>query len=84
MEKVKAIPAHSNGCTLYIMYCVPVQVIQNGDQEVLVELEGIRELFRHLPHTVYELNEDGRSLVIPVVLVTVTNALCRQKRTLHN
>ena len=44
---------------LLISIAVPVQVIQNGDQKVLVELERIRKLLCHLPHTVDELNKDG-------------------------
>lgn len=57
-----------------ILY-IPVQVIQNGDQEVLVELKGIGELLCHLPDTVYELKEDGSSLIVTVVLVTMTDTL---------
>jgi hypothetical protein len=59
---------------------VPVQVIQNGDQEVFVELEGIGELLRHLPDTVYELEEDGSSLIVTVVLVTMTSTLHSQEK----
>ena len=50
-------------------------MIQNGDQEVFIELEGIGELLCHLPDTVYELKEDGSSLVVTVVLVTMTDSL---------
>ena len=60
----------------------PVEMVQDGYQEVFVKLKGIRELLRHLPDTVNELNEDGRSLVVTVVLVTMTNALHCQKKTL--
>ena len=50
-------------------------MVQDSDQEVFVELEGVRELFCHLPDTVYELKEDGCPLVIPVVLISVANTL---------
>ena len=33
-----------------------------GEQEVLVELEGGGELEHHLPHTLQELREDGRGV----------------------
>ena len=59
---------------------IPVQVIQNGDQEVFIELKGIGELLCHLPDTVYELKEDGSSLIITVVLVTMTNTLHSQEK----
>lgn len=61
---------------------LPVHVIQNGDQEVLIELKGVGELLCHLPDTVYELNKDGSSLIIIVVPVTMTNTLHRQKEIL--
>ena len=55
-------------------------MIQNGDQEVLVELKGIGELLCHLPDTVYELKEDRSSLIVTVVLVTMTDTLYSQEK----
>ena len=55
-------------------------MIQNGDQEVLVELKGIGELLCHLPDTVYELKEDGSSLIVTVVLVAMTDTLHSQEK----
>ena len=37
-------------------------MVMEGEQEVLVELEGGWELDHHLPHTVQELGEDGGRL----------------------
>ena len=35
-----------------------IEVVQNDDQHVLSELEGMWELLQDLPHTVHELKED--------------------------
>ena len=59
---------------------IPVEMVQNGDQEVFVELKGVRELFGHLPDTVYELDKDGCSLIVAMVLVSVTDALGSQQQ----
>ena len=50
-------------------------MVKDGDQEELIELKGTVELFRELPHTVNKLEEDGSSLVVTVVAVTMTNPL---------
>jgi hypothetical protein len=42
---------------------------------VLIELKGIGELDGHLPDTVNELEEDGGSLVVAVVTISVTQPL---------
>ena len=47
---------------------------------MLVELKGIGELLCHLPDTVYELKEDGSSLIVTVVLVTMTDTLHSQEK----
>ena len=41
-----------------------VGVVVEGDQKVFVELEGGGELLSHLPHTVQELSEDWRRLLL--------------------
>lgn len=41
---------------------VRVDVVVEGDKELLVELESRRELNHHLPHTLQELGENGRRL----------------------
>ena len=53
----------------------PVKVVKDGDQKVLIELKGIRELGCHLPHTVHKLEEDGCSLIITVVTITMAQPL---------
>ena len=50
-------------------------MVEDGDQEMLVELKGVGKLFSHLPHTVNELDKDGRPLVVTVVLVSMSDAL---------
>ena len=54
-------------------------MIQYCDQEVFIEFKGVGELLCHLPDTVDELKEDGSSLIVAVVLVTMTNSLHAQK-----
>lgn len=43
----------------------------DGDEEVLVELEGTRELLRQLPHALQELIDDRRLLLRIAVQVSV-------------
>ena len=52
-----------------------VEVVQYGDEEVLVELESVWKLARDLPNAVDELEEHGRSVSIRVTVVTVTDSL---------
>ena len=42
---------------------------------MLIELKGVGELDGHLPDTVNELEEDGSSLVVAVVTISVTQPL---------
>ena len=53
----------------------PVEMVEDGDEEVLVELKCVRELDSHLPDTVHELDKDGGSLIITAVAITMTNSL---------
>lgn len=52
-----------------------VEMIENGDEEIFIELESVRKLFRDLPHTVNKLQEYGRTIRVRVVIVSVTDAL---------
>ena len=52
-------------------HSLPVEMVEYGDQEVLIELKGIRELLSHLPDTVYELDKHGSSLIVAMVLVSM-------------
>ncbi len=54
-------------------------MVENGHQEVFVELKGIRKLNGHLPHAIHELYKDGGPLVVTTVLVTVTDSLWRER-----
>ncbi len=62
---------------------MPVQVVEDGHEEVFVELKGVRELNSHLPHTIHELYKDGCPLVITAVLITVTNSLDVERESLR-
>lgn len=50
-------------------------MIQNGDKEMLVKFEGMRELLAHLPNAIDKLQKNGRSIGIGMMIVTVANAL---------
>lgn len=50
-------------------------MIQNGNEEVVVELEGIRELLGYLPDTVDELQENGRTICVRMVIISMADPL---------
>jgi len=56
-------------------------VVVDGDQEVLVELEGRGKLGHELPHAVQELGEDGRSLLGISCQVTTPTVVCGRGKT---
>ena len=52
-----------------------VEVVAHEEQEVLRELEGVRELAHDLPHAVYELDEHRRAVAVLVSVIAVAHAL---------
>ncbi len=54
-ECVKSVLVSGPWCD-YVMH-MPVEVVEDEEQEVGVELEGTGELLLYLPHTVHELNK---------------------------
>ena len=50
-----------------------VEVVQDESEEVLVELERVGELVCHLPHAVDELQENGRPIVVVVLVFAVAD-----------
>ena len=52
-----------------------VEVVEQEREEVLVELERVRELVGDLPHAVDELQEHGRSVVVVVLVDAVAYAV---------
>lgn len=54
-----------------------VQMVENGDQEILIEFKCVRKLFAHLPHTVDELQKHRRPIGIGMMIVAVTDAMLK-------
>lgn len=52
-----------------------VQVVQDGDQEAIVEFERVGELLRDLPDAVDELQEDGGTIRVRMMIVAVSYSL---------
>lgn len=52
-----------------------VQVVQNSYQEAIVELECVGELLRYLPDTVDELEENGGTIGVRMMIITVSYPL---------
>lgn len=52
-----------------------IQVIQDGYQETIVELERVRKLLSDLPDAIDELQENWRTIGIGMVIITVSNSL---------
>ena len=50
-------------------------MVQDGDEHVLGELEGVWELHQDLPHTVHKLKEDRGAICVLVAVVPVTHSL---------
>ena len=50
-------------------------MVQHEGEEVLVELETMRELVGHLPHAVDKLQEDGGAIVVVVLVRAVADAV---------
>lgn len=54
-----------------------VEVVQDKSEEVLVKLERVGELICHLPHAVDELQEDGRPIVVIVLVFTMADPVSK-------
>ena len=52
-----------------------VEVVEQEGEEVLVELEGVRELVGDLPHAVDELQKHRRPVVVVVLVNAVADAV---------
>lgn len=52
-----------------------VKVVEDCDEEVVVELERVGELVRDLPDAVDELQKDGRTVGVRVVVIAVSDTL---------
>ena len=50
-------------------------MVEDCYQKQLIEFKCAVELLRQLPDTVYELNKDRSTLIVPVITVTVTDTL---------
>lgn len=59
-----------------------IQVVENRNEEMLVELKGVRKLFAHLPDAVEELQKHRRPIGVRVMVVAVTDALRTMKQLL--
>lgn len=55
-------------------------MVQEGDEHVLGELEGMRKLSLDLPHTINKLKEDWRAVGILVAVVPVAYSLRDEER----
>lgn len=59
---IKTLPVQGLPASPVIEECskeAGIEVVQNDNEHVLSELEGMWELLQDLPHTVHELKEDG-------------------------
>lgn len=56
-----------------------VEMVDDGDEQSLVELEGGWELLLQLPHAVHPLDEHRRAVRVRVTLVAVADALREYK-----
>merc|ERR1719264_2396106 len=54
-----------------------VEVVEHHAQQILVELESVGELLHHLPNAVNKLKEDGTSVCIVVLVVSMPCTLCK-------
>lgn len=52
-----------------------VHVVDDGEQELLVELEHFAVLLHDLPHAVDELQEYGRAVLVRVFIRTMSHSL---------
>lgn len=50
-------------------------MVQERDEHVLGELEGVGKLPLDLPHAIYELKEDWRAVCVLVAVVPMPNSL---------
>ena len=55
-------------------------MIEYGDEKVFVELKGAGKLLQQLPHTVNELHENGRPLVVVMVTVAMADTLTPESK----
>lgn len=52
-----------------------IKMVEDGNQEMLVELECVGELAGHLPDTIDELQKHRRTIGIRMPVVSMTNSL---------